>query len=348
MGNSSDQAGSDQIIVGIDGSDNSLQAFDIALSIAEKKQWALRLVSTYDLPYEGFPQKPAISEEHRQAVEEGVQNSLGELAEKAATSRVNVSTHVSAGAAAAHLIEESRTSRLVVVGKRGRNRFARRVLGTVSGAVAAHANCPTLVVPAKLNVDPSDSLLAPSQDVPLPEDAEDEPMELVEHSPQDGPTRQPYSNVAGEKSFDRKIVVGLDMDDSALPVALQAAEYAEIFEHPLTLVSATELNPAIYGYAGAAAFPADDFHGFRDLWVSHLNTIAQAVSEKHPDLPVYWKFFDGTAAGVLSEATRTASLVAVGTRGRGGFTGLLLGSVSQNVLSRSASPVLVIPNKTGG
>jgi nucleotide-binding universal stress UspA family protein len=71
--------------------------------------------------------------------------------------------------------------------------------------------------------------------------------------------------------------------------------------------------------------------------------VAQRVRAEHPELSVHWQFFDGSPAGVLSEASRTASVVAVGTRGHGGFAGLLLGSVSQAVLNRSVSPVLVVP-----
>ncbi|WP_368079749.1 universal stress protein [Kocuria marina] len=44
------------------------------------------------------------------------------------------------------------------------------------------------------------------------------------------------------------------------------------------------------------------------------------------------------------QATRTADLVVVGSRGIGGFTGLLLGSVSQAVLSSAAGPVMVVPS----
>ena len=73
--------------------------------------------------------------------------------------------------------------------------------------------------------------------------------------------------------------------------------------------------------------------------------LAEAVAglrQDHPDVAVELAPMPMPATQALASASSTASLVVVGTRGRGGFVGLLLGSVSSTVLQHAQCPVAVV------
>lgn len=334
-----------QILVGIDGSKNSERAFEVALSMTMRREWRLLLVAAYFVPYEvytNYRYGPATTlESYRQAFLDEAEGAVSNLAERARDADVEVTTRVVEGDAAGILIEESRTASLAVVGKRGRNPFAGRFLGSVSGSLAAHSHCPTLVVPERWAGAESGALLAPEQE--RPEGAASEPTQLVAES-QPGTEPRRFDNVADEMNFDREIVAGIDIDHEASTVAFQAANMAELLDQPLTLVAAIPLSTSFYLYPVPAQVDSE-LSRIRDLYTEGLEQVAQEVATEFKGLRVRWRFFDGSATGVLSEATRTAGLVVVGTRGRGGFTGLLLGSVSQTLLNRTVAPLLVVPTK---
>ncbi len=73
--------------------------------------------------------------------------------------------------------------------------------------------------------------------------------------------------------------------------------------------------------------------------------LAQAVTEvfgvERP-AGLHLRTFEGRPADVLLRVAEGATLVVVGSRGHGGVSGLLLGSVSQRVAVRAGCPVLVV------
>jgi nucleotide-binding universal stress UspA family protein len=97
----------------------------------------------------------------------------------------------------------------------------------------------------------------------------------------------------------------------------------------------------------------------RDMWIPHvqprgdplaltrqeLERIVKGVLGDHPDVAVATLAVEGRAARVLVEAAKGAELLVVGNRGRGGFAGLLLGSVSSHCVSHAPCPVVVVRGK---
>jgi nucleotide-binding universal stress UspA family protein len=73
--------------------------------------------------------------------------------------------------------------------------------------------------------------------------------------------------------------------------------------------------------------------------------VAKSTSELGADQPtaVHVQVFSGCPAQVLTEASKQADLVVLGSRGAGGFTTFLLGSVSNQVAHHAACPVVLVP-----
>ena len=66
-----------------------------------------------------------------------------------------------------------------------------------------------------------------------------------------------------------------------------------------------------------------------------------AVRAEHPELEVSTRMVPGGAEDAITQASEGAGLVVIGSRGRGGFAGLVLGSVSRSVIYGASCPVAV-------
>ena len=90
---------------------------------------------------------------------------------------------------------------------------------------------------------------------------------------------------------------------------------------------------------GAMAPPEDLGTDAEQLLLEILGQEGVAPTD---DVPVRALVSEGAAAPALLEASHDADLLVVGSRGHGGFSGLLLGSVSQHCTTHGTCPVVVV------
>ncbi|MFF5405214.1 universal stress protein [Streptomyces misionensis] len=88
-----------------------------------------------------------------------------------------------------------------------------------------------------------------------------------------------------------------------------------------------------------------DEHGPQDESRRLLSEIVAGRGARYPEVELHHELVVGHPVQVLTEASAHALGLVVGTRGRGGFTGMLLGSVSQGVLHHAECPVIAVPTR---
>ncbi len=139
--------------------------------------------------------------------------------------------------------------------------------------------------------------------------------------------------------MNRPVVVGVDGSPPSLVAAEQAAQAAVWRSRPLHLVHGY-LHPLGYGvainpYDVGLPVPSEDGRKM-------LEQIAAELVDRWPGLSVEVRQVAGGPGATLVEESRRAELVVVGSRGLGGFAGLLLGSVGTQVAAHGHCPVLVV------
>jgi len=133
------------------------------------------------------------------------------------------------------------------------------------------------------------------------------------------------------------IVAGVDGSPeaaSALEVAIEEARLRRAVLH------VTYAYPAMASHLTGST--AKEYYGETEHDARQVLEQAAAASPSTEGLDVEWLAVPGNPSEVLIEASRGASLLVVGSRGLGGFRGLLMGSVSNQCVHHSHCPVLVV------
>jgi nucleotide-binding universal stress UspA family protein len=281
---------SNEIVVGVDGSDPSFAATHWAAQEAHRRGATLRVVHAYEWAWPGahFTNTPPAETAAREQADQLVAAAVT-VANAAAD--VPVTGQAVRGRPAQTLIETARSADLLVVGSRGRGGFVNLLLGSISQQVATHAEVPVVVVPAPAGTA-------------------------------DGP-----------------VVVGVDGSPGAEHALRLGFEAAALRGVQLLAIRTYYVPPVLRAY-GVTPHVADT----TEIEIAEQKGLDDAVAswrDAFPNVPVETRVVKGTTAEVLVNASETAQLVVVGTRGHGGFTGLLLGSVGQQLLHHTHSPVLI-------
>lgn len=297
------------IVVGVDGSPASWQAIHAAVWEARARKAPVVLAHGFPAdPYTWYgwaPMYAGPTYDPRALAQTMVDETAAEVRETYPD--VSVSTELHAGTGAHALIEASHDATMVVVASRGRGGFAGLSIGSVAAQTAAHAACPVLVIRPVL---------------------EDETSALTDTS--DRATVPPLPVLVG--------VDGSPTSDMAIAFAFEEASLRRVPVVPVHVwwqLPTHDLGPDLPGHL--------DRNQAIEEAKRLLGDLVGGWAAKFPDVQVELRPVQAmNPSDELIEMSRDAGLVVVGSRGRGGFKGLLLGSVGRDLVGHANCPVAVV------
>jgi len=139
----------------------------------------------------------------------------------------------------------------------------------------------------------------------------------------------------------RRIVVRVDASEESREALFWAARYAEGIGASLDVMHAWHVSDE-HAWLQSLPPPANP----TDVASKALADVVDEVVAPGT-VPVHTSVLEGHAAQVLVKASKGADLLVVGSRGFGGFDGLLLGSVSANCATHAPRSVIIRPTETG-
>ncbi|WP_069737847.1 universal stress protein [Streptomyces sp. EN27] len=292
------------ITVGLDGSAESRAAAEWAAREAKLRDLPVRLLHVCMPVPEPMAQAPLLGAETHQHWTERVPREAAEGL-RLRHPGVGVSTEQRTGAPVEALVEAARDAELLVLGSRALSGLSGFLVGSVGQAVIARTEVPVVLVRAG-------------------EQATDEHV------------MDPAGPPSADTAF-RPVVLGLGSpEDAAIAFAFEEAKRREA---PLYAVRAWDSWP----YAVYTVGPGFEHHEeFSRRRADALAETLRPWRKKYPDVEVVEVSRPGSAAALLIDASRDASLVVVGRRVRRNPFGPHIGSVTHAVLHHSTAPVAVV------
>ena len=143
------------------------------------------------------------------------------------------------------------------------------------------------------------------------------------------------------------IVVGVDSSDGAKEALRFALEEAKLRQATLRVVHAWQFGYiGVSGIEGLSPVVGGDLSELRHTAALALDATLYEVVPHSNGVEIERVVVEGAPAMVLVDESRHADLLVVGSRGHGGFAGLLLGSVGQQCAHHAACPVVIVPAPT--
>jgi len=139
----------------------------------------------------------------------------------------------------------------------------------------------------------------------------------------------------------REIVVGVDGSESAQAALRFALDEARLRGASVRAVAAWHIPAAAYG----GAFDPGLVAGLGPRTQEVLEQALERAAEHAAGVDVEPVVREGPPARVLLEEADDAALLVVGSRGLGGFRGLMLGSVGQQCTHHAPCPVVIVPHE---
>ncbi|MEU5896594.1 MULTISPECIES: universal stress protein [unclassified Streptomyces] len=294
------------IIVGLDGSSESLAAAEWAAREAALRNAAVELVHVWQPVPEPIAQAPLLGAETHQHWTDRVPREAADGLRQRHPG-VEVTTDQRSGTPASALLEAARGAELLVLGSRALSGITGFLIGSVGQAVTARAEVPVVLVRAG-------------------ERAADE------HE------ADPAGIPSAATAF-RPVVLGLDIRSEDETVIAFAFEEARRRAARLTVVQGRHLP---YSYVHSMAAGYDPFEDITREWAAELTEALRPWRDKYPDVEVTEVSRLGSPADHLVDASHDASLVVVGRRVRRNPLGVHIGAVAHAVMHHATAPVAVV------